>query len=1743
MTDRPLFRFNIEQLEQLFSESSDVESLKKLRTELEYRSTPKAVNLLRKIDAAMVAGGRRAQAEDPPDEIRRDRTDDIRCDRLDVTPRGPAGHADVLEPKPPGHESTSPRLLSPAQRAATEKPLSETHHKLLDLLSYLEHLAKLGEKPVFALKDYQHLTFSEAELKGQIGITHDVSSDEGQIWLRIERLQRRDPPPPPQETRDWIVLSRDPFQSPKLHDILTRTVTTTEADDLVHAGKARPDGLMTSPKLRDGKQMVDVVLRLDDQPVVKTAAANYINTTWTAWTETERPRRTAIAIYDKFFSLCQSLQVEGVERPLEIVWGTGVARWKVGNQELDHPLIEQLVEVEVDTDTGVIVVGPRSALPQLALRPFYSLEIDGVDATLNFARTFFDALPGDQEFSPFQRGSFEPVLRFAAAHLDSSGRYHPDSVADVHDRTVPPISTSLAISDTWAIYARPRSANFFIEDLERLRNAVAASDNLPGPAKKLVEEPSSETTYKPTLVDITKATLGGPIAESFAPNGTELESNDQEFFFPKPFNADQIAIVQRLEATDGVVVQGPPGTGKTHTIANIICHCLATGRKVLVTSKGEAALAVLREHIPEGIRDLTISLLTSEREGLKQLEKAVGLLASAATQMNPITLERQILAGQQQIVDLKKRLASTDAELASFADKHLRRIPSKSHPDGLLPIELAQLLVAESDRHSWFPDVVTLDPQHNPRFDDGDISELRQARRALGRDLCYMNVNVPALADLPDGSRLLAVHDDLVNAERLHRQMEESNVPRLCLTSSQAGERCQALLDSLAEVVTLFDITSQFTWLRPFVRRWQTTGLQTDGDKLFAGLLAAIADLRKQRQEMIALAISCPEEGIGDADLPHAVHRAASGERPFGLMPFGKTQTRERFSAIRIEGRIPGSTEDWHKVKRYLAWRSQLASMIVRWNAAAAEYGLPRLKDQNEATARWLSEILDKIENVKTTISEHTPRIKRELPELFPHGLDVALALTSREYATQTIGAIKANLAVLRFASSRLLVNNWVQQVGNLPGPIVEELREFLSHDIGNPDLVAKEISERWQDLSREVQRVRSLKSNLDSVSRVGGLIRESGAPKWADAVVELAVNAEDPWTPSHWSESWSWAQYRWYLKEIDGRDRFRQLSVVRLKYENEIQRAFADVVRLRTYLGLKRNISDQVEAALNMFMAALRHIGRGTGIRARRFRRDARSAMEKSYAAVPCWIMPTWRISESLPAVLGSFDVVIIDEASQSDITALPALLRGKKVLVVGDDKQVSPTAAFVEERKLLQLKHNYLREQPFGPLMLPGFSLYELALATFPGKRIMLREHFRCVEPIIRFSFQFYEEPIVPVRIAKPSERLTPPLIAVYVPHGSKDKRQINVSEAEAVVDEIERVVKNPEFTKRTIGVVSLLAAKQAYYIQARLLERIGEEAFLRHQITCGDSATFQGKERDIVFVSMVECPSTKSTKTALLFEQRFNVALSRARDRMYLFHSVTEDMLKPDDLKARVLRHFKNPMPFANAGAKTLLELCDSEFERDVLGRLLELGYRVTPQVRVGPFSIDMVVEGEADRRLAVELDGDKYHTPDRWADDLARQRVMERVGWRFWRCWGSSFRLDPEACIADLVATLNELSIKPALLENQPSAHTEFRVVGDVPRTQVDPPIPLEEEVSVEVGDRILISFSDEPRRQHTIVISPDRTDASLGIYSSEHALGKALAGAMVDDEVSISMDNIVRKATILGIRKVTEAHPA
>ena len=325
------------------------------------------------------------------------------------------------------------------------------------------------------------------------------------------------------------------------------------------------------------------------------------------------------------------------------------------------------------------------------------------------------------------------------------------------------------------------------------------------------------------------------------------------------------------------------------------------------------------------------------------------------------------------------------------------------------------------------------------------------------------------------------------------------------------------------------------------------------------------------------------------------------------------------------------------------------------------------------------------------------------------------------------------------------------------------------------------------------------------------------------------------------------------------------------------------------------------------------------------------------------------------------------------------------------------------------------------------------------------MLTEHFRCVEPIIRFSMQFYTEPLIPLRIPKASEKLTPPLIDVYVKEGRRDERKkINEIEAEAIIEEIQVLVSDPKYQGRSIGVVSLIGAQQAKYIQQRLLIVLGEDIYEDYKIACGDPATFQGKERDIMFLSMVVGSGQGAVMTKREYEQRTNVALSRARDRMYLYRSIQEsDLNNESDLRLKILHHFSSPMP-QNEHVENPIELCDSDFERDVYKRLIDKGYNVTPQVKVGAFSIDMVVEGENDRRLAIELDGDKYHPPDKWMEDWKRQRTMERVGWQFWRCWGSSYTIDPEGCIDDLVSVLDSMQILPCKSTSSANIYTEHRV---------------------------------------------------------------------------------------------------
>src|SRR5215467_6507523 len=106
------------------------------------------------------------------------------------------------------------------------------------------------------------------------------------------------------------------------------------------------------------------------------------------------------------------------------------------------------------------------------------------------------------------------------------------------------------------------------------------------------------------------------------------------------------------------------------------------------------------------------------------------------------------------------------------------------------------------------------------------------------------------------------------------------------------------------------------------------------------------------------------------------------------------------------------------------------------------------------------------------------------------------------------------------------------------------------------------------------------------------------------------------------------------------------------------------------------------------------------------------------------------------------------------------------------------------------------------------------------------MLKEHFRSVSPIIEYSKrEFYNHELRPLRVPKASERLDPPLIDVFVQDGYR-KGDVNLPEMRFIIDEIKRIVADPKLTSRSIGVVSLLADKQALAVWEALTDQLGPE-----------------------------------------------------------------------------------------------------------------------------------------------------------------------------------------------------------------------------------------------------------------------------------------------------------------------------
>lgn len=1599
----------------------------------------------------------------------------------------------------------------------------ETRLKLSGLLGFAEGVLRAREKVQMEMQAGLGV-FHEHDFRDAPGVFFDV--DDG-AWLRVERQRETAPPEPADHLAKFFVAKpKDPTRAPQIRSAISIEATIDEASDLIEAGLLK--SVDVRPILEEGIEVehrVKIILHAENCPEMRRDFERYVGREWSDWAAHEKPIRRTIAIYNSLFAIHSAIHTsEGA--PPELVWGIGIGRWKRGTARVDMPILEQLVDIDLE-DGGVIVVRPRDLAPSLSLKPYIELDIDGshtLQRGLQERLSVFMA--GNLEFTPFSSSLWEPLLDTVASELSSDGLHISREDLD-EGLSLTNASEALRVTSTWAIFGRPRSNEARLGDLKSLRAQIDDdSADVPPSLEGYAATPPNKPSSSADIFGLDLAVLSGdteaaPAIQSESASfvrgaGTAHASDDgkrKTHFFPLPFNQEQGRISDLIDdpAVSVVCVSGPPGTGKSHSIANIISHQMALGKRVLVTARTPEAIAAVREKLPPSLRTLAIASVGTDRDSAQQLQDAVKELSHEVVSLNTDDALLRWKELDLQIMDCDRIAKETDDRLAQIARANLDQLTWNGKP--ATPMELVDLLGDAQEAYAWFTDRPS---SLSPAQLSDVMDRLKTTLPSLAADIVYAGETLPAADDLPGSAELIAAHTAELkwNSREI---VDYSSAPRMARDSANVEDQAGHILIEIETLDGL--IAQQSVAVRSLAKHAldETTNIDRadlEATRRYMGKFNYLDRVAQVKFELGA----CTE-----ADFVSAAKRGASGQKPVGFGFFNST-LKSAVASARFRDAPASTPDDWQAVLEACRLEGEKRHITDALMPFIRDKIMPPMPDRAGEIAGYLSQRLAEV-RIALSISDYLDKAISALEPLFPFGLDFT-ALRQTLNCGPAIFAIRGNLPDGYRPPDPITALREISAGSALP--VIVELGNLASA-IGNPETTPNDIIDARSEITRELGRLTEVSERLIALGVDLNCLSDAGADEWRCRLAENPADATSL-IPEDWREAWEWAVVRARVDQIIALGNGDEQRKVKAEAMKKRRRLFEELIRTRTLIGLKKRMTPSIRQAMEAFTQAVSKIGTGKGKKAPRFIRAARDAARQASSAAPVWIMPEYKIPEQLPADFGDFDLVILDEASQSDITALAALARGKKILVVGDEEQVSPSVVGISMQKINGLRAEFLQDLPNKDLIDENSSIFEITKRMHPESHVLLREHFRCVAPIIQFSTRFYNNELVPLRVPKASERFDPPLADVYIP-GATRQGKTNPFEARWIVDEIARLIEDPAHAGRDIGVISLIGGEQADKIGRMLVEdkRIGPEKIEEWRIIYGDARTMQGQERSIVFLSMVATPGHAHSQTSKPDQQRINVAMSRAKDRLYLVRSVQLEDLKPADIKAQILQHFSDPMPGGRPAmggeVESLLDRCDSGFEREVLQMLIDANYRVRPQVAAGGFKIDLVVEGMEDRRLAIELDGDQYHRDDAWERDMIRQAALERAGWVFWRVFGSQWKANRDFWWRNLCNTLDRLKIEPIGAAAIDDRFTETILVD---AAHIDAGA-ASFEFTEEANEGPESSSNEEPMAATDAAPTDERIKATKTPASDENTKSQAWAVSRKDAQTELDLNSAAPRA--------------
>ena len=1476
--------------------------------------------------------------------------------------------------------------------------------KVISLFQYIGELNKLRQKVVLNAKGYQWYqpiaSFPDDPENIKVYYRDRVQEEDSEqttdVLLSVHKPEFQNCPEPSEDIIEWLYDDWGDYRSEvkiKKYISSSTELMEDEEDDASESFYDNPERVEHFKKKKKKREN---------------------------WAQQQKIYADTRSFFTDLYKI--SVDLERESEVLELVVADGFIRDK-NNNEIDHPILTKRVKIYYDSLENTIYIMDTDVDTELYTVLFQNM----ADINLNTINQMSETLR-QNDYHPLDRNELPVFFKMFIHQLSGESAYSDSGVPEEWENT-----------ERLLLYRNPcyilrKKLDGALKAIEQIIENVDETNDIPNPIGDIVEGGKIDIPEEPKEITIEEqlAEVGG-------------ESID--ILLSKEANKEQLEIARRIEQYNAVLVQGPPGTGKTHTIANLMGHFLAHGKSILVTSHTQKALSVLKEKVAPGLQNLCVSMLDDSNV---DMEKSIDGITEYMSNFTSYELKKDMETLSQERAKVIQDLADIRKRLFSIIYKEYESINLQG--ESISPSKAANYVLENQEKLSYIPGKVRLYEPLPLSFEE--FNDLYKSNGEISaKDEIELGIDLPDPKELVSPSEFEQI---IQNLNQANAYINDISKKKQWEIENSIEERTIAIRDKDMELYLKYPNGESVSKLKKYIDTFESVEpwmmhCAVDGKK--GGHYKQLWLLMTEQIEKTCTFVeNTLAERFGkevkilnqDPSFYSAITQLHDKYKQSGKISkisllFNK-QLEVALNGATINGQKPQSAEDCETILKFMEMDSIRKQCASYWNDLIAKYDVPSFydldNDEPERVAanyiQWIKRYLQWYENEYAKLVEYINDVGLPCDVAFnKNTLDSEVVATEKvlhsiEYVLSPICKIFEQIKIIADLHKQLNNNkNILKFDKRVASDICKNV--LAAMDSGDVSLYRNAYSVLEETYVKyDLQRKRE--QYLNKLSSV--------AFEWAEAIRNRAGIHGATSVPARLEDAWKWKQYYGIIEEIT-KEPFAELQEKSLFLSKEYRSITAKYAeKCAWYHLLIRTESDMtMKKDLVGWKQTVKRIGKGTGKNVAKLRVEARKLMIKCQNAVPAWIMPIGKALESLNPKENKFDVVIIDEASQSDVSSLAILYMGRKLVIVGDDKQVSPMAVGIDIDRINNLKDMYITGKiPNAHLYDAKTSIYDIAATTF--QPLMLREHFRCVPEIIGFSNKLsYDFKIKPLRDG--SKSLLKPAVVNYRVENGERIGKTNPNEAKTIVALMQACMEQPEYESKTFGVISLLGDEQVKKLQEEIYKNIDAKECSKRHILCGNASNFQGDERDVIFLSLVDCtngngPLAKREYGADdSYRKRYNVATSRAKDQLWVVNSIDpSNDLKPGDIRKELIDYSLNPYAITHLQDQ-IEERSESPFESAVAKYLTARNYHLVQQWKVGSYRLDMVVVC-GDKKVAIECDGERYHSGEaKIREDMERQTILERLGWNFIRIRGSEYYRNPDSTMERVVSELSRLSIAPEM----------------------------------------------------------------------------------------------------------------